>query len=42
VFVYSFLIIFARRNVRWKGRKIEVKSRGNDAIPSSDNRNDRD
>jgi len=42
VFVYSFLIIFVRRNVRWKGRKVEVKSRGNDAIPSSDNRNDRD
>ncbi|MFC1893883.1 glycosyltransferase [Chloroflexota bacterium] len=42
VFAYSFLIIFIRRNVRWKGRTVEVKSRGTDAIPSSDNRNDRD
>jgi len=42
VFVYSFLIIFIRRNVRWKGRTVEVKSRGTDAISSSDNRNDRD
>ena len=42
VFAYSFLIIFVRRNVRWKGRKVEVKSRGTDAIPSSDDRNDRD
>ena len=28
VFVYSFLVIFVRRNVRWKGRTIAVKSRG--------------
>lgn len=42
VFAYSFLIIFIRRNVRWKGRTVEVKSRGTDAISSSDNRNDRD
>ena len=36
VFVYSFLIIFIRKNVSWKGRKIEVKSRGKNASTSSD------
>ena len=41
VFIYSFLIIFIRRNVRWKGRTIELKSRGPNASPSSDDRNDR-
>jgi len=36
VFVYSFLIIFIRRNVLWKGRTIEVKSRGENDCTSSD------
>jgi len=36
VFTYSFLIIFIRRNVSWKGRTIEIKSRGNNAGTSSD------
>ncbi|MGB2877572.1 MAG: hypothetical protein WBB97_06005, partial [Dehalococcoidales bacterium] len=36
VFTYSFLIIFIRRNVSWKGRTIEIKNRGNNAGTSSD------
>jgi len=36
VFVYSFIIIFIRKNVSWKGRTIEVKSRGKNAGTSSD------
>ena len=36
VFFYSFLIIFIRRNVSWKGRTIEVKSRGKNDHTSSD------
>ena len=36
VFVYSFLIIFIRKNVSWKGRTIEVKSRGKNAGTPSD------
>jgi len=36
VFTYSFLIIFIRKNVSWKGRKIEIKSRGKNAGTSSD------
>ena len=36
VFAYSFIIIFMRKNVSWKGRTIKVRSRGKDADPSSD------
>jgi 4,4'-diaponeurosporenoate glycosyltransferase len=36
VFTYSFIIIFIRKNVRWKGRTIEVKSRGKNAGTSPD------
>jgi len=35
VFAYSFIIIFIRKHTRWKGRKIEVRSRGKDAGTSS-------
>ena len=36
VFAYSFIIIFMRKTMSWKGRTIKVSSRGNDADPSSD------
>jgi 4,4'-diaponeurosporenoate glycosyltransferase len=36
VFIYSFLIIFIRRNVTWKGRAIKVSRRGEHAGSSSD------
>ena len=36
VFAYSFIIIFMRKTLSWKGRTIKVSSRGNDADPSSD------
>ena len=36
VFVYSVLIIFVRKNVRWKGRAIQVKGRGKNDCTSSD------
>ena len=36
VFTYSFIIIFIRKNVSWKGRTIEVKSRGKNAGTSPD------
>jgi len=36
VFVYSFLIIFIRRNVSWKGRTLEVKGRDKNVSTSSD------
>ena len=36
VFIYSFFIIFIRKNVRWKGRTIDIKRRGNNAGTSSD------
>jgi len=36
VFIYSFFIVFIRRNVSWKGRTIEVKRRNNNASSSSD------
>jgi len=36
VFVYSFVIIFLLRKVNWKGRTIEVKSRGKNAGTSPD------
>jgi len=36
VFAYSFLIIFIRRNVRWKGRIIKVNRREENAGTSSD------
>ena len=42
VFFYSFLIIFIRRNVKWKGRTIEVKSRGENDHTSSDSRHHTD
>ena len=35
VFVYSFIIIFVRKRISWKGRKIEVGSRGKNAGTSS-------
>ena len=36
VFTYSFIIIFMRKNTSWKGRTIKLRSRGEDADPSSD------
>jgi len=42
VFVYSFTIIFLRRRVKWKGRKIDVKHRGHNVIPSANNNNRND
>jgi len=36
VFIYSFLIIFIRRNVTWKGRAIKVSRRGEHAGSSAD------
>lgn len=42
VFVYSFLIIFIRRNVSWKGRTIEVRSGGKDAGTSSNSHHNTD
>jgi 4,4'-diaponeurosporenoate glycosyltransferase len=39
VFVYSFIIIFIRKNVRWKGRTLEIKGRNKNAGTSSDSHN---
>ncbi|MFC1962207.1 glycosyltransferase [Chloroflexota bacterium] len=39
VFVYSFIIIFIRKNVNWKGRTLEVKGRYTNANTSSDRDN---
>ncbi len=39
VFVYSFIIIFIRKNVNWKGRTLEVKARDKNADTSSDGDN---
>jgi len=36
IFIYSFFIIFIRKSVRWKGRAIEVRNRGNHAGTSPD------
>ena len=36
VFAYSSVIIFIRKHMSWKGRKIEVRSRGKNAGTSSD------
>jgi len=36
IFSYSFLIIFIRRNVIWKGRTIKVSRRGENAGTSAD------
>ena len=35
IFAYSFIIIFIRKHMSWKGRKIEVRSRGKNAGTSS-------
>jgi len=42
VFVYSFLIIFIRRSVSWKGRTLEVKGRDKNVGTSSDSHNHTD
>jgi len=42
VFVYSFLIIFIRRNVSWKGRTLEVKGRAKNVGTPSDGHNHTD
>ena len=36
VFAYSFIIIFMRKKISWKGRTIKLRSQGKDADPSSD------
>ncbi|MBN1225909.1 MAG: glycosyltransferase [Deltaproteobacteria bacterium] len=36
VFSYSFIIIFIRKKISWKGRTIKLRSRGKDADLSSD------
>jgi 4,4'-diaponeurosporenoate glycosyltransferase len=35
VFAYSFIIIFVRKNMRWKGRTIDVRNRGKHVDSSS-------
>jgi 4,4'-diaponeurosporenoate glycosyltransferase len=35
VFLYSFIIIFMRKSISWKGRKIDVRNRGKNAGTSS-------
>jgi len=42
IFVYSFLIIFIRRSVSWKGRTLEVKGRDKNVGTSSDSHNHTD
>ena len=42
IFSYSFLVIFIRRNVSWKGRAIKVKDRGSNGHTSSDSHNHSD
>ena len=42
VFIYSFILIFIRRRVQWKGRELDIKGGGSNVIPSSDSHNDLD